>query len=624
MGNSRLQKVPGRPLKEKTEMVSGSSPGGGRQLRGAIDSGNPDDILGKLYDNSIIKRVVGYLTEVKWHLIIGAVGIALRTAANLVSPLVVAWAINQIVEGNVNGLTIAALVYTSILFLVWGAQYLETLHLSYTAQRILFMMRTRMFSHLHELSLSFFDHNKVGKIMSRVQNDVDQLQNLVSQNIILVAVNLATLIGIAAIMFVLNWRLALLSFATMPFLIGIVIIWQKFARRAFILARQAIAMVNDNLQESISGVRVTQNLSRERENVRQFDAVNKANLEANKKAALLQAIIMPATQMLTDGSYVIVLIFGSFQVLEGTMPVGFLLAFLLYIQRIGQPIQQLATMYTEIQRAMASGARIFELLDVQPQIEDSPESIELPAVKGEVRFHHVSFGYEPGSEILHDIDFTVKSGETIAIAGRTGAGKSSVASLISRYYEVDSGEIMVDGYNISRITQQSLRRQIGFVPQDPFLFSGTIEENILDGTLEASPAKVIEAAKAAGVHNTIINLEKGYDTQVGERGGNLSPGQRQLICLARAILANPAILILDEATSNVDTNTEKIIQQSFNRVAKGRTCIVIAHRLSTVTKADRIIVLEHGRIVETGSHQELMERRGIYFHMYETLKRSSN
>jgi ABC-type multidrug transport system fused ATPase/permease subunit len=333
---------------------------------------------------------------------------------------------------------------------------------------------------------------------------------------------------------------------------------------------------------------------------------------------------MPATQMLTDGSYVIVLIFGSFQVLEGTMPVGFLLAFLLYIQRIGQPIQQLATMYTEIQRAMASGVRIFELLDVQPQIKDSPESIELPAVKGEVRFHHVSFGYEPGSEILHDIDFTVKSGETIAIAGRTGAGKSSVASLISRYYEVDSGEIMVDGYNISRITQQSLRRQIGFVPQDPFLFSGTIEENILDGNLEASPAKVIEAAKAAGVHNTIINLEKGYDTQVGERGGNLSPGQRQLICLARAILANPAILILDEATSNVDTNTEKIIQQSFNRVAKGRTCIVIAHRLSTVTKADRIIVLEHGRIVETGSHQELMERRGIYFHMYETLKRSSN
>lgn len=457
--------------------------------------------------------------------------------------------------------------------------------------------------------------------MSRVQNDVDQLQNLVSQNIIMVAVNLVTLIGIAVIMFVLNWQLALLSFATMPVLVTIVIIWQKYARRAFILARQAIAMVNDNLQESISGVRVTQNLSRESENVRQFDAVNKANLEANKKAALLQAVIMPATQMLTDGSYVIVLIFGGFQVLEGTMPVGFLLAFLLYIQRIGQPIQQLATMYTEIQRAMASGARIFELLDVQPQIEDSPASIELPAVKGEVSFHNVSFGYEPGSEILHDISFTIKPGEIVAIAGRTGAGKSSIASLISRYYEVNSGEITIDGYDVTAVTQESLRKQIGFVPQDPFLFSGTIVENILDGNLEASHEEIIEAAKAAGVHNTIISLEKGYDTQVGERGGNLSPGQRQLVCLARATLANPAILILDEATSNVDTNMERIIQQSFNHVAKGRTCIVIAHRLSTITHTDFIIVLEHGNLVETGSHRELMKRRGIYYHLYETLRR---
>lgn len=605
-------------------MLSGIGPSGGMQLRGAIDSGNPDDILGKFYDRGIIKRVVGYLAEVRWHLIIGAVGIALRTASNLITPLVVATATNRIVEGNVNGLTIAALVYVGILFLVWGAQYLETLHLSYTAQRILFNMRTRMFSHLHELSLSFFDHNKIGKIMSRVQNDVDQLQNLVSQNIIMVAVNLITLIGIAVIMFVLNWRLALLSFATLPVLVTIVIIWQKYARRAFILARQAIAMVNDNLQESISGVRVTQNLSRESENVRQFDAVNKANLEANKKAALLQAMINPVTQMLTDGAYVIVLIFGGFQVLEGTMPVGFLLAFLLYIQRIGQPIQQLATMYTEIQRAMASGARIFELLDVQPQIEDNPDAVELPDVKGEVSFNNVSFAYEPGSEILHGIDFTVRPGETVAIAGRTGAGKSSITSLINRFYEVSSGEIAIDGYNVSEVTQHSLRRQIGFVPQDPFLFSGTIEENILDGNLEASHEEVIEAAKAAGAHNIISNLEKGYETQVGERGGNLSPGQRQLICLARAVLADPPVLILDEATSNVDTNTERIIQKSLGNVIKGRTCIIIAHRLSTVTNVDRIVVLERGRIVETGSHRELLAKRGIYYRMYETLKRSSN
>jgi ABC-type multidrug transport system fused ATPase/permease subunit len=273
---------------------------------------------------------------------------------------------------------------------------------------------------------------------------------------------------------------------------------------------------------------------------------------------------------------------------------------------------------------MASGARIFELLDVQPQIEDNPESIELPTVKGEINFHNVSFAYEPGSEILHGIDLTIKPGESVAIAGRTGAGKSSIASLINRFYDVGSGEISIDGYNVSRVTQHSLRRQIRFVPQDPFLFSGTIEENILDGNLEASHEEIIEAAKAAGAHSIISNMEKGYETQVGERGGNLSPGQRQLICLARAILANPPIFILDEATSNVDTNTERIIQKSLSNVIKGRTCIIIAHRLSTVTSVDRIVVLEHGRIVETGSHRELMAKRGIYYHMYETLKRSSN
>ena len=605
-------------------MYSGTSPFGGQQLRSAIDSGDTDEILGKVYDHGIIKRLTGYLADVKWHLIIGAVGIIMRTASNLVTPLLVALATNRIVDGNVNGLTIAALVYLGILLMIWVAQYLETLHLSYTAQGILFKMRTKMFSHLQELSLSFFDHNKVGKIMSRVQNDVDQLQNLVSQDIIMVTVNLITLIGIAVIMFILNWQLALLSLCTLPVLIIVMIIWQTQARRAFILTRKAIAMVNDNLQESISGIRVTQNLSRETENVRQFDAINKANLDANKKAALLQGSIMPVTQMLTDGSYVLVLIFGGFQVLEGTMPVGFLLAFLLYIQRIAMPIQQLATMYTEIQRAMASGARIFELIDVQPEIEDSPQSIELPPVKGEIKFQKVGFAYEPGSDVLHDIDFTVKPGEMVAIAGRTGAGKSSIASLIDRFYEVNRGEILLDGRNVATVTQQSLRRQIGFVPQDPFLFSGSIEDNIRDGNLEASHEEVIEAAKVAGAHDIITHLENGYDTQVGERGGNLSPGQRQLICLSRAILADPAILILDEATSNVDTNTERIMQKSLFRVAKGRTCIIIAHRLSTVTNADRIIVLERGRIVETGSHRELMDKQGIYYRMYETLNRASN
>jgi ABC-type multidrug transport system fused ATPase/permease subunit len=472
------------------------------------------------------------------------------------------------------------------------------------------------------MSLSFFDHNKIGKIMSRVQNDVDQLQMLVSQDVVMVGVNTITLIGIMVIMLTLNWQLALLSLSTLPVLVIIVVIWQKYARKAFILARKAIAMVNDNLQESISGVRVTQNLSREQENVKQFDAVNKANLDANKKSALLQALINPVTQILTDGSYVIVLIFGGFQVLNGEMPVGFLLAFLLYIQRIGQPIQQLATMYTEIQRAMASGARIFELIDVQPEIEDSVGAKQIVEAKGEIEFKDVDFSYIPGSEIIHSLSLKIDSGEMVAIAGRTGAGKSSIASLINRFYEVTGGEITLDGVNISNITQDSLRKQIGLVPQDPFLFSGTIEENIKDGKLDAGHDEVVNAARIAGAHDIISRMEKGYETLVGERGGSLSPGQRQLVCLARAILSDPAILILDEATANIDTNTEKIIQESLYKIAKGRTCIIIAHRLSTITDVDRIIVLEHGNIVETGSHRELMAKKGLYYNMVETLSRT--
>jgi len=602
-------------------MASAVSPGG-QQLRGAIDSGDVDDILGKVYDVGIIRRVLGYIGAVKWHLAIGAIGIILRTAANLVTPLLVAMATNRIVDGNIDGLTIAVLLYLGVLAVVWFAQYLETIHLSYTAQGILFRMRTSMFSHLHEMSLSFFDHNKIGKLMSRVQNDVDQLQMLVSQNIVMVGVNSITLIGIMVIMLTINWQLALLSLSTLPVLVIIVIIWQKFARKAFILARKAIAMVNDNLQESISGVRVTQNLSREQENVKQFDAVNKANLDANKKSALLQALINPLTQILTDGSYVIVLIFGGFQVLEGDMPVGFLLAFLLYIQRIGQPIQQLATMYTEIQRAMASGARIFELIDVQPEIEDSVGAKKIVEAKGEIEFKDVDFSYIPGSEIIHSLSLKINSGEMIAIAGRTGAGKSSIASLINRFYEVTGGEITLDGINISNITQDSLRKQIGLVPQDPFLFSGTIGENIKDGKLDASHDEVVNAARIAGAHDIISRMENGYETLVGERGGSLSPGQRQLVCLARAILSDPAILILDEATANIDTNTEKIIQKSLYELAKGRTCIIIAHRLSTITDVDRIIVLEHGNIVETGNHRELMAKKGLYYNMVETLSRT--
>jgi ABC-type multidrug transport system fused ATPase/permease subunit len=300
------------------------------------------------------------------------------------------------------------------------------------------------------------------------------------------------------------------------------------------------------------------------------------------------------------------------------MGVGVLLGFVLYVQRFFDPVLELTMEYTEIQRAMASGARIFELLDIEPHIKDSPQAAETPRVK-EIAFHGVSFGYEPGVEVLHDIDLTVNPGETVAIVGRTGAGKSSLASLIVRFYEADRGDVTVDGRDVRSVTQQSLRRQIGIVPQDPFLFSGSIEDNIRYGHPEARHHEVTEAARTAGAHDFIAHLEQGYETQVGERGSNLSAGQRQFICLARAILADPPVLILDEATSSVDTDSERLMQKSLRRLVLGRTCIIIAHRLSTVTDADRIIVFEQGKIAEMGSHQELLERQGLYYNMTRAL-----
>lgn len=595
------------------------SHGGGGHLHGAIDA-DEDDVLGKVYDSKVIARLPKYLAPVKLWVALGASGMVIRALATLAIPFLIGIAIDRFIQtGNLSGLNIIVIVFVGVALLVWAGQYMETLFLSYAGQAVLFRMRTEMFDHLQQLSLSFFDRNKVGKLMSRVQNDVHQVQELLTSGALDIITSALTLLGIAIVMITMNPRLALLTLTVVPVLAIIVAIWQKYARRAFIKVRRAIATVNSQLQEGISGVRVTQSLSREEVNFGQFDTVNKAHLDTNITAVKLQALMIPTVQILTGIAFGLVIVFGGFQVLAGEMGPGVLIAFLLYIQRFFNPVLELTMLYTELQRAMASGARIFELLDIEPEIKDSPQAIEMPPVKGELKFHQVSFAYQPGVEVLHGINLTVKPGETVAVVGQTGAGKSSLANLTARFYEVTKGEVTVDGYDVRSVTQQSLRRQIGIVPQDPFLFSGSIEDNVRYGYAEASHQEVVKATKTAGAYAFITHMEHGYDTPVGERGGNLSAGQRQLICLARAILTNPPILILDEATSNVDTNTERLMQKSLRHLVRGRTCLIIAHRLSTVTNADRIIVLEQGEIVEIGSHRELLAKHGLYYQMFEAL-----
>ena len=592
-----------------------------RRLRSAIDADTDEDVvLGKVYDSRIMGRLPKYLASVKLWLALGGSGTVVRALAMLAGPYLVAIATDRFIQtGQLDGLNIIVILFISAGLLVWAGGYMDILFLSYAGQSILFKMRTQMFDHLQRLSLSFFDHNKVGKLMSRVQNDVQHLQYVLTDGILNIITSVLTLVGIATVMLIWNTRLALLTLTVVPALGIAMFIWQQYARRVFIKVRRAIAVVNDQLQEGISGVRVTQSLSREDINAEQFDTVNKAHLDANIDAVRLQALMMPVVQILTAIATGLVIVFGGYQVLAGEMGIGVLLGFLLYVQRFFDPVLELTLEYTQIQRAMASGARIFELLDIEPEIKDSPQAIEMPQVKGEIKFHQVSFAYEPSVEVLHDIDLTVNPGETVAIVGRTGAGKSSLVNLAARFYELDKGEVTVDGYNVGSVTQQSLRHQIGIVPQDAFLFSGSIEDNIRYGRTEASHQEVVEAAKTVGAHNFITRMEHGYDTPVGERGGNLSAGQRQFICLARAILANPPIMILDEATSNVDTNAERLMQKSLRRLAKGRTCLIIAHRLSTVTNADRIVVLEQGKIAEIGSHQELLAKQGLYYNMFQAL-----
>ena len=584
--------------------------GGGGIARAGQESF--DQELGKLYDNKVMFRLSHYMKPYRLLVFAGIFTILMYTSAVVAIPWIIRTAIDKhIAVGDLDGLNRLVIAFALLLVVHFVANYLHQVILAYMGQRVLHDLRSELFSHLQDLSLGFHNKYPVGAIMSRVQNDVYQLQEFFFILIMSLA-DLLTLFVIIVAMFIMAPMLAGLTLVTIPLLIIVIIFWQQYARKSFIRVRQAIARVNVGLQENISGIRVVQGLNRQDTNYDNFDNLNTEHLQANLQSSRISAGLMPVVEGFTAVALATTVMVGGQLALDGVLEIGVLIAFALYIQRIFDPIRQMTMQYTQLQKAMASGSRIFDMLDLEPEVQDKPGALPMPPIQGAVNFEGVEFAYTPGSPVLQNIDLTVEPGELVAFVGPTGAGKTTMVALLARFFDVTAGRITIDGADVRDVVRTSMAKQMGMVPQEPFLFSDTVSENIRYSHTEASAEEVEEAAKAVGAHEFIMNLKDGYDTVLGERGGNLSIGQRQLISFARALVADPRILVLDEATASIDTHTEQIIQGALQRLLTGRTAFVIAHRLSTIRNADKIVVMQQGQIVEIGTHAELLAKNGLY------------
>jgi ABC-type multidrug transport system fused ATPase/permease subunit len=498
----------------------------------------------------------------------------------------------------------------------WGMSYLQTYTTGWVGERILADMRTTLFRHLQRLSLGFYERNRAGVLISRLTNDVEAIDQLVTDGVTSLLQNTLTLVGTAILLFVLDWRLALATLAVVPLMAVATGIFRVRSTRAYRAVRERLGLVTATLAEDIAGMRVVQAFTREREHIRRFVEVNDRYREANHETVVLNGLYFPFVDLLSSISLAVVLGYGGYLYFHGSVTIGTLLAFMLYVQNFFDPVQQLSQLYGTFLSATAALDKIIDVLDEEPEIVDGPGTRPLEEIRGDVRFENVRFGYGKGPEVLHGLDLDVPAGTTVALVGHTGAGKSTIAKLLARFYDPREGRITIDGVDLRDVTQESLRHQLGIVPQEGFLFAGTVEENIAFGRPDARPDEIVAAAQTVGAHEFILRLEDGYETQLGERGSRLSLGQRQLVAFARALLADPRILILDEATSSVDIGTERRIERALRLLLADRTAFIIAHRLSTIRGADVIVVLEHGRIVEQGSHDELMRRGGLYTSLY--------
>ena len=594
-------------------------------MRGpTTDTLSDEGLVGAAYDHKVVMRMLTYLKPYKFDVFVSVASVMVYTAANVAIPLLLLFTINAFVNvGDKNGLHLMALGFLGIAMVHFAANYTQFIFIPRVGQRILYDLRTQMFDRLQSLSPAFFHKTPVGRLMSRSTSDVLQIQEtfeLVVQSLS----EILSLGGVIILMLVIlpmtgvsDIRLGLVCLSVIPVLFFILGFWQRFAKRSFVRIRRAIAMVNGEYNQNITGVRVVESMNRQDQNLAHFDELNREHLNANLQASRFSGGLNPMVESLTGFAISAVIVLGGYMVLGGGMEWGVLLAFTLYIQRFFEPIRQLTMQYSQLQRAMAAGTRIFEVLDLRPDITDKPDATVMPLIQGEVRYEGVSFQYVPDVDVLKEVNLQILPGETVALVGPTGAGKSTFVTLLTRFADVTEGSIKVDGHDLRDVTRQSVVGQMSMVLQEPYLFSGTVKENIRYSHQQVTDEDVEAAARAVGAHDFIMALEKGYDTTLAERGTNLSVGQRQLVSFARAIVSNPRILILDEATANIDTHTEILIQNALKRVLEGRTSIVIAHRLSTIRNADKIVVLHQGRVIEVGKHQELLDQKGTYSRLYD-------